>query len=208
MTAHSIFGRMSQRVLPYVMSLHVGKRPVLLAACSHGGPFASKIAAWLRSTHGSASSLRILSSTEPSPLEAASLVSREVGRESDAMSHSQSGLNKLDVGREETEMAERRLGSMRFTERFPGGESFSDLVRRLEPCLLNIEATMEPVLVLAHATPCRALRAYFLGIPVDACMEAATSPAASALANEASCVVELRPKGIGGGWTETIHELP
>ena len=37
---------------------------------------------------------------------------------------------------------------------------------------------MEPVLVLAHSGPCRALRAYFLSVAVDRCMGAVTSPGA------------------------------
>ena len=91
---------------------------------------------------------------------------------------------------------------------FPlAGESFADLVRRLEPCLLEIEASMEPVLVLAHSGPCRALRTYFLGLAnVASCMGAATSPVARALADESHKVVELSPT-VGGGYMESIVDL-
>ena len=65
---------------------------------------------------------------------------------------------------------------------------------------------MDPVLVLAHGSPCRALRAYFLGVPVEACMGVASSDAARELANETHCVVELTPR-VGGGGLEHIHCL-
>lgn len=66
---------------------------------------------------------------------------------------------------------------------------------------------MEPVLVLAHSGPCRALRTYFLALAdVASCMGAATSVAARALADEAHSVVELVPT-VGGGYTETVVDL-
>lgn len=61
-------------------------------------------------------------------------------------------------------------------------------------------------LVLAHGSPCRALRAYFLSLEVEKCMGAASSEGAIALANESESVVELVPK-VGGGFVETIHHL-
>ena len=68
------------------------------------------------------------------------------------------------------------------------------------------QASMEPVLVLAHSGPCRALRAYFLSVAVDQCMGAVTSPGACALADELHSVVELRQQE-GGGYCESIVDL-
>jgi broad specificity phosphatase PhoE len=212
---------MSQRVLPYMMSLHIGLRPVFLAALpagysssrlsassegdsspTHGGAFAREISRWVRaSVQGS--SLRLLCSTQPSAVEAAQVIATESGCISPTH---RSGLNPLDTGEEPRLGREARIASMGFSERHLGGESFADLVRRLEPCVLDIEASMEPVLILAHGTPCRALRAYFMRIPVVECMGAASSPAALALTNASNCVVELRPS-ISGRWTEHIHQV-
>jgi len=44
------------------------------------------------------------------------------------------------------------------------GTSPKDLVRRLEPSVLELEKRLAPLLVVAHAAPCRALRAYLLGL--------------------------------------------
>ncbi|KAL1525407.1 hypothetical protein AB1Y20_020266 [Prymnesium parvum] len=207
-TAHQVFGRMSKSVLPFVMSMHVHARPVYLAAFltgtgnadEHGKRFAEKISAWLKrrsATH----SLRLLSSTQPASISAAAMLSSDIGA---PVTH-QSGLNPLDRGTTVAE-GDQLLAKMRFDERFAGGESFQDLVRRLESSLLEIEASMEPVLVLAHGSPCRALRAYFLSLEIEKCMGAASSEGAIALANESESVVELVPK-VGGGFVETIHHL-
>lgn len=221
-SARHVFGRMSQRVLPYMMSLHIGLRPVFLAALpagysarisarssedgdaspTEGSFFAKDISRWVRANLPG-SSLRLLSSTQRSAVQATKIIAIEGGCNS--LTH-RSGLNPLDTGEVSTETGESLLASMGFDERFPGGESFADLVRRLEPCVLDIEASMEPVLILAHSTPCRALRAYFMRIPVEECMGAASSPAACALTNASNCVVELRPS-ISGRWKELVHQL-
>ena len=191
--------------------------------------FAHKLASWVARK---GARLRLLSSTQPSAMAAARAVAGAAGA---AVTH-QSALNPIDRGGIAPEQKEQLLATMsaglalpprraaprrslrltrsapcrdrHFQERFAGGgESFADLVRRLEPCLLEIEASMEPVLVLAHSGPCRALRAYFLALAdVASCMGAATSVAARALADEAHSVVELVPT-VGGGYTETVVDL-
>ena len=78
-------------------------------------------------------------------------------------------------------------------------------MRRLESALLEVEAATEPVVVIAHAAPCRALRAYFLDSDVTAAL--AAPRAGDALADAAAGVVVLRPR-FGAGWDERVHELP
>ena len=207
-TAHQIFGRMSQRILPFAMSLHVGVRSVYLVALMPGldgaaatKGFSDKIAAWVVDQFGTRNRLRIISSTQPSAIVAADAATNALG--DNAITSQHSGLNPLDRG---SASPDAELSGMGFNQRYPGGESFSDLVRRLEPVLFDIEASVDPVLVLSHATPCRALRAYFVGCEVEKCMGAATSPSTRALANEAHSAVELLPK-VGGGWLERIHDF-
>ena len=62
-------------------------------------------------------------------------------------------------------------------------------------------------LVLTHATPARALRAYFHNIAVVECMGPSTSEPTRALAGRDHCVVELRAL-VGGGYSEKVHILP
>ena len=214
-TANQVFGRMSTRVLPYLTALHIRERPIYLAALPSGEEhdasrsFVAKLAAWVRDQtgHAAGARLRLLSSTQPAALAAALTVAGGGGC---SVTH-QSGLNPIDRGAREHGGAgtldQAAQAGMRFHERFAGGgESFADLVRRLEPCLLEIEASMEPVLVLAHSGPCRALRAYFTNCAVVRCMGAASSPGALALANEAHKLVQLVPS-VSGGHIETIVDL-
>ena len=39
-------------------------------------------------------------------------------------------------------------------------------MRRLEPIVLGLERALKPVVIVAHQAPCRALRAYLLGLPL------------------------------------------
>ena len=54
----------------------------------------------------------------------------------------------------------------KFNYRYPGGESYKDLVIRLEPVIMELER-QENILVVAHQAVIRALYAYFLGYPLD-----------------------------------------
>jgi broad specificity phosphatase PhoE len=47
--------------------------------------------------------------------------------------------------------------------RFPRGESYQDLIYRLEPVVFEIERTKHPVIVLSHCAVLRCLKAYLAG---------------------------------------------
>ena len=91
-----------------------------------------------------------------------------------------------------------------------GGESVGDLVRRLEHSVLEIESRLAPVLVVAHAAPCRALRAYLLGLPLLDALNAGSADdnadGAAALADGGHAIVELRPLDAKLGFEE--HRVP
>mmetsp|Transcript_29799 Transcript_29799/g.27285 ORF Transcript_29799/g.27285 Transcript_29799/m.27285 type:complete len:120 (+) Transcript_29799:1055-1414(+) len=54
---------------------------------------------------------------------------------------------------------ERKSDKLRY--RYPRGESYLDLINRVEPILFEIERSKEPVLVIAHQAVIRCLYAYF-----------------------------------------------
>ena len=62
------------------------------------------------------------------------------------------------------------------------------------------------VIVVAHQTPCRALRAYLLGEPVISSLTA-TSAGAEALADGTMKIVALMPARGRFGMSESIVEL-
>jgi broad specificity phosphatase PhoE/predicted kinase len=76
----------------------------------------------------------------------------------------------------------------KFTYRYPRGESYQDVILRLEPVIIELERTRKPVLVVAHNAVLRALYAYFLGIPRERCPY---------LAIPLHTVIELTPHAYG-----------
>jgi broad specificity phosphatase PhoE/predicted kinase len=57
----------------------------------------------------------------------------------------------------------------KFTYRYPRGESYQDIIVRLDPVIIELERTRKPVLVVAHNAVLRALYAYFQGVPRERC---------------------------------------
>ena len=57
----------------------------------------------------------------------------------------------------------------KFAYRYPRGESYQDIILRLDPVIIELERTRKPVLVIAHNAVLRALYAYFNGVPRERC---------------------------------------
>lgn len=232
--AHLCFGRLSKTVVPYLMAVHSDDRPIYLTALaptsreleySSNGEAAdepnAKLGAKLRewwwgkertacslSTSDRHSRLQILASTLQLAVDVAELI-RAGGPDLVTVVHT-SNLNPLFLGdRQRRAIIEDDtvLSRRSFSERLDGGESYADLVARLESTILDVEASVDPVLIVTHATPARALRAYFLGLNVADCLAANdASPQTSALANKDAAILEIRAK-MSGAWEETIHVL-
>jgi 6-phosphofructo-2-kinase / fructose-2,6-biphosphatase 3 len=45
--------------------------------------------------------------------------------------------------------------------RYPRGESYEDLIRRLDPVIIELERQRKPILIVAHRAVLRCLYAYF-----------------------------------------------
>jgi broad specificity phosphatase PhoE len=85
----------------------------------------------------------------------------------------------------------------RLNYRFPGGESFADLIQRLRGLVLELEQLTVPVLVISHQAPIEALYCYFKG----------KSPHfAPYLQVPSHTVIELVSTS-GGVWTEKHYAL-
>ncbi len=48
----------------------------------------------------------------------------------------------------------------------PGGESYADVIERVQPLIVELERMESDVLVVTHQAVSRTLLAYFLGIPL------------------------------------------
>ncbi|BDA46799.1 6-phosphofructo-2-kinase/fructose-2,6-bisphosphatase 4 [Coccomyxa sp. Obi] len=63
------------------------------------------------------------------------------------------------------EYAARKRDKLRY--RYPSGESYMDVIQRLEPVIIEIERERECVVVVAHQAILRALYGYFMKIPLS-----------------------------------------
>eukprot|EP00542_Grammatophora_oceanica_P018786 CAMPEP_0194045456 /NCGR_PEP_ID=MMETSP0009_2-20130614/16795_1 /TAXON_ID=210454 /ORGANISM="Grammatophora oceanica, Strain CCMP 410" /LENGTH=593 /DNA_ID=CAMNT_0038690319 /DNA_START=16 /DNA_END=1797 /DNA_ORIENTATION=+ len=144
---------------------------------------------------------RILTSVMPRAIETALWDSLPVPIETI------SNLNPLDkgdfAGMELDEVQKQdprfysRLESDPYNTRFPGGESYCDLISRLETVVIDIEQQVAPVLVVSHVSCLQALIAYFRNSPVEQCMS---------IEVPMHTVIKFTPSR-GGGWIESRHVL-
>jgi len=81
--------------------------------------------------------------------------------------------------------------------RFPGGESYMDVIKRLEGLLVEVEMCTRPVLIVSHITAIQPLVAYFSGTPVEQCWNIEVPK---------DTVFEITPS-LGGGFLCVQHKL-
>eukprot|EP00884_Botryococcus_braunii_P005345 jgi/Botrbrau1/14811/Bobra.0332s0004.1 len=92
------------------------------------------------------------------------------------------------------EFAARKRDKLRY--RYPAGESYMDVIQRLEPVIIEIERERECVCVVAHQAVLRALYGYFTKTPVQEIPR---------LEIPLHTVIELVPKPDGRMAEERIH---
>jgi broad specificity phosphatase PhoE len=81
--------------------------------------------------------------------------------------------------------------------RFPGGESYCDLIKRLDSVVVDMEQQVIPTLVVSHVSVLQILIAYFRNSPVEKCMD---------INVPLHTIIKFTPSQ-GGGWSESVHEL-
>jgi broad specificity phosphatase PhoE len=57
----------------------------------------------------------------------------------------------------------------KFRYRYPRGESYQDVIQRLEPVIFELERERSPVLVIGHQAALRTLYAYVMDRPPQEC---------------------------------------
>jgi broad specificity phosphatase PhoE len=78
------------------------------------------------------------------------------------------GMTYDDIEREMPEIHQaRKADKLRY--RYPQGESYEDVIERLEPMIFALENRKEPLLVVAHQAILRSVYAYFTEQPRESC---------------------------------------
>lgn len=81
--------------------------------------------------------------------------------------------------------------------RFPGGESYSDAINRLESVVIDMEQQLGLVVVVSHVSVLQVLVSYFRSSPIEEC---------TSIEIPMHTVLKFVPLR-GGGWQESQHPL-
>jgi broad specificity phosphatase PhoE/predicted kinase len=185
LVAHRIQGYLPSRLVYFLMNLHVTPRSIWLTRhgeSTHnledrvgGDPglsdaglhYARSLADHVRSLGLDRQGLRVWTSTLRRTKETAAPLGlpTEEWRALDEIDAGDcDGLTYGEIRRDlPREHAARREAKL--TYRYPRGESYLDVIRRLEPVIVELERERRPVLVIAHQAVQRALYAYLMDRP-------------------------------------------
>jgi broad specificity phosphatase PhoE/predicted kinase len=187
---HRIRGDLSSRVVYFLLNLHIQPRSVWITRHGEsesnvegriggdsglslrGQAYAGELAEYVR-THVAppGAPLVVWTSTLRRTLETAAGLERPTVR--------WRALDEIDAGlcdgmtydeiaeRMPDEYAARQRDKFRY--RYPRGESYQDVIARLEPVILALERERQPLLVVAHQAVLRALYAYLMDRPAEEC---------------------------------------
>lgn len=182
-------GYLCSRLVLFLMNIYPAQRPIWLtrhgesafnvlgriggdAPLTHRGrEYAQKLAGFLESRIGETRQVLVLTSTMRRTLETAAALEVPITQwraldEIDAGVCD--GMTYEEVKEKMPEEYEARNAD-KFRYRYPRGESYADVVQRLEAVLIEIERARRPVLVIGHQAVLRALYGYFVGKPQGEC---------------------------------------
>lgn len=189
LSVNKIDGYLPSRMLFFLMCSHITSRPILLVRhgeseynaedriggnpplTEKGNEFAHKLSQWIQKymADNKITELVVWTSTLKRSIQTAayiplpkvsyrSLDEIDVGI-CDGMSYEEFAKNMP----EEFELRKRD----KLAYRYPRGESYEDLITRLEPLVLELEGTRKPVLIVGHQAVLRCLYGYFLNLPPE-----------------------------------------
>ncbi|HMV69802.1 MAG TPA: 6-phosphofructo-2-kinase/fructose-2,6-bisphosphatase [Myxococcota bacterium] len=182
-------GYLPGRLVTFLMNLHISRRPVYLSRhgeslynldgriggdsplSEDGRRYALSLAEHMRAEVPLEQPLVVWTSTLRRTVETASVLVRPTRQwrvldEIDAGICD--GMTYPQIARTlPQEFVARKADKFRY--RYPRGESYEDVIARLEPAIIEIERQRAPVLVIAHQAVLRALFAYFTEVAPEAC---------------------------------------
>lgn len=136
-----------------------------------GRAYADRLAAYLADQIPASDPLNVWHSSLRRTIETA----RPLGRRTDERKL----LDEIDAGicegmtyaeierKMPAEFAARRTD--KFGYRYPQGESYQDVIARLDPLVLELERRRNPIVIVAHQAVLRALYCYLIGSPPEEC---------------------------------------
>jgi broad specificity phosphatase PhoE/predicted kinase len=186
---HEVDGYVPARIVFFLSNLKVTERPIFLTRhgeslynfagriggnpglTAAGEQYAEKLAAYMNGRFGYDQPLDVWTSTLERTKSTAAPLGREISEwpaldEIDA--GIRDGLTYEEIRNNWPEEFEARQAD-KLGYRYPGGESYRDVIQRLDRVIVEIERYHTPVLVVAHQAVLRALYSYFTDVPLDRC---------------------------------------
>ncbi|MBZ0121818.1 MAG: 6-phosphofructo-2-kinase/fructose-2,6-bisphosphatase, partial [Sandaracinaceae bacterium] len=180
--AHQTQGYLSSRLVTFLMNLHVSPRSIFLARhgesqhnlqdrvggdsdlSPNGRAFAESLARFVRERSLPQQGLRVWTSTL-----------RRTRQTADALGlpyEEWRALDEIDAGecdgwtygevRERLPREHEARRANKLAYRYPRGESYLDVIRRLDPVIVELERERRPLLIVSHQAVLRALYAYLM----------------------------------------------
>ena len=182
---HEVYGYVQGRIVFFLTNLQVTKRPVWItrhgesewnvlnriggdsALSPRGLLYAQNLAAHVRERFGSASDLDVWTSTLQRTKQTAAAIGIDIGewRALDEINAGEcDGMTYIEIQTSMPhEFATRKRDKLAY--RYPRGESYQDVIQRLDRVIIELERYRTPVLVIGHRAVLRALYAYFQQLP-------------------------------------------
>ncbi|TFH24413.1 MAG: fructose-2,6-bisphosphatase [Myxococcales bacterium] len=180
-------GYLPSRLVYFLMNLHLTMRPILLTRhgesisnisgrigedlqlAPRGERYARGLASWVHAHFRSEDGLVVWTSSLKRTIRTAEALGRPFT--------SWRALDEIDAGvcdgmtyrQIESSMPEEYAARSRdkLNYRYPRGESYQDVIHRIDPVVMELERQRTPVLIVAHQAVLRALYAYFTSVPPE-----------------------------------------
>ena len=184
---HALQGHLPQKLVQVLLNSHLGQRPIYLTRhgetpfnveariggdpgiTDRGEAYAAKLSAHLQDALGTAPVVLIstlqrtamTASALPWPAHPWHLLDEIDAGICDGLTYAEVAVDFPD------EYAARAAD--KFYYRYPRGESYADVIARLEPVIMELERLRRPVVVVAHQAVLRAIYAYFCDMQPEEC---------------------------------------
>lgn len=180
-------GYLGARLMFFLMNIHPARRKIWLTRhgesaynpegriggdpdlSERGRAYAQSLCAFMRERYPEGSRLQVWTSTLRRAMQTA--------KDLPFPSLSRRALDEIDAGicdgmtyreiRDRMPEEYRARSGDKFRYRYPRGESYIDVITRLEPVIVDLEREREPVLVVTHHAVVRALYGYLMGRPQE-----------------------------------------
>lgn len=184
---NQIQGHVESRVVYYLMNIHVLPRTIYITRhgegdmnvrgqvgsdcdlTERGHEFSQHLAEFVQEEMEGRGSLRVWTSVMKQTLKTAEPIKGALMEKWKALGELDSGICEgmtYDEIKKNFPEVYKAREEDKFHYRYPGGESYQDLVVRLEPVILQLER-LEDVMVIASQAVCRCIIAYFMDYDLD-----------------------------------------